>query len=113
MGVTRARSPRSSAANCQLSRPSPAMSRPSAALDLIVNFADHTLTVTITEVVVGVRHDLMRAGDKPQHAVLQVIEAHSVVTRIAAGRLQPHPGLRAGSNRCPGRYRTPSRPGPR
>jgi hypothetical protein len=42
--------------------------------------------------VVGVRHDLMRAADKPLHAVLQVIEAHGVMTRIAAGRLQPHPG---------------------
>lgn len=35
-------------------------------------------------VVVDVRHDLMRAADKPLHAVLQVIEAHGVVTRIAA-----------------------------
>jgi hypothetical protein len=34
----------------------------------------------------------MRAADKPLHAVLQVIEAHGVVTQIAAGRLQPHPG---------------------
>src|SRR5579863_3633952 len=43
-------------------------------------------------VVVGVRHDLMRAADKPLHPVLQVIEARGVVTRIAAGRLQSHPG---------------------
>jgi hypothetical protein len=42
--------------------------------------------------VVGVRHDLMRAADQPLHAVLQVIEARGVVTWIAAGRLQPHPG---------------------
>ena len=34
----------------------------------------------------------MRAADQPLHTVLQVIEAHGVVTRIAAGRLQPHPG---------------------
>ena len=34
----------------------------------------------------------MRAADKPLHAILQVIEAHGVVTRITAGRLQPHPG---------------------
>ena len=34
----------------------------------------------------------MRAADKPLYAVFQVIEAHGVVTRIAAGRLQPHPG---------------------
>ena len=42
--------------------------------------------------MVGVRHDLMRAADKPPHTVLQIIEAHGVVTRITAGRLQPHPG---------------------
>jgi hypothetical protein len=34
----------------------------------------------------------MRAADQPPRAVLQVIEAHGVMTRIAAGRLQPHPG---------------------
>ena len=42
--------------------------------------------------MVGVRHDLMRAADQPLHAVLQVIKAHGVVTRIAAGRLQPQSG---------------------
>jgi hypothetical protein len=42
--------------------------------------------------VVGVRHALMRAADQPLHAVLQVIKAHGVMTRIAAGRLEPHPG---------------------
>ena len=41
--------------------------------------------------MVGVRHDLMRAASQPLRAVLQVIEAHSEVTWIAAGRLQPHP----------------------
>lgn len=34
----------------------------------------------------------MRAADEPLHALLQVIKAHGVVTRITAGRLQPHPG---------------------
>ena len=43
-------------------------------------------------VVVGVRHDLVRAADKPPHAILQVIEAHGVMARVAAGWLQSHPG---------------------
>jgi hypothetical protein len=43
-------------------------------------------------VVVGVRHDLVRASDEPLHAVLQVIGAHGEVTQIAAGRLQPDSG---------------------
>jgi hypothetical protein len=34
----------------------------------------------------------MRASDKPLHTVLQVIKAHGVMTRIAAGRLEPHFG---------------------
>ena len=34
----------------------------------------------------------MSTADKPLHPVLQVIEARGVVTRIAAGRLQSHPG---------------------
>jgi hypothetical protein len=34
----------------------------------------------------------MRAADQPPYAVLQVVEAHGVVARIASGRLQPHPG---------------------
>jgi putative transposase len=41
--------------------------------------------------VVGVRHDLTRAAGKLPHAVVEVIEADSVMARIAAGRLQPHP----------------------
>jgi len=41
--------------------------------------------------VVGVRHNPVRAADKPLHTLLQVIKAHSEVTRVAAGRLQPHP----------------------
>ena len=32
----------------------------------------------------------MRAAHQPLHAALQVIEAHGVVTRVAASRLQPH-----------------------
>ena len=42
--------------------------------------------------MVGVRHDLVRAAGKPPDAVLQVIEAHGVMARVAAGGLQPHPG---------------------
>jgi hypothetical protein len=42
--------------------------------------------------VVGVRHDLLRAADKPPHAILQVIEAHGVMARVAAGWLQSRPG---------------------
>jgi hypothetical protein len=34
----------------------------------------------------------MRAASKPPHPVLQVIEAYGVMTRVAASRLQPHPG---------------------
>jgi hypothetical protein len=41
--------------------------------------------------VVGVRHDLMRTAGKPLHAALQVIKAHSEVTRVTPSRLQPHP----------------------
>src|SRR5579871_5232153 len=42
-------------------------------------------------IVVGVRHDLTRAAGKLSYAVVEVIEADSVMARVAAGRLQPHP----------------------
>ena len=40
--------------------------------------------------MVGVRHDPVRAADKSLHTEPQVIKAHSEMTRVAAGRLQPH-----------------------
>lgn len=43
--------------------------------------------LTRLRVVVGVRHDPVRAADKSLHTGLQVIKAHGEMTRVAAGRL--------------------------
>ena len=41
--------------------------------------------------MIRVRHDLVGTTGKSLHATLQVIKAHGEMTRVAAGRLQPHP----------------------
>lgn len=42
--------------------------------------------------MVGVRHDLVRAACQAPHAVVQVVEADGIVTRVPPGRLEPQSG---------------------
>src|SRR5271165_3261888 len=88
--ITPGRMRAGSLASLSVDQPSPSSSSSLRSAARSMRASIKVPPLTRLRVVVGVRHDPARAADKSLHTGLQVIKAHSEMTRVAAGRPEPH-----------------------